>query len=77
MKTIQDKLVAALLLRGETELVSKSRKYRVFTRKPYKTEQPTKFFVGTHGSFRYGTSHAGSRPVFDSERQTLLKSVMP
>lgn len=72
-KTLQDTFIRALLRRGETEVKTKSLRYRKFTRKPYATEQSKFYFVGAGGSLRVGTDREHSIPVADTMRIQLIK----
>lgn len=72
-KTLQDTFIRALLRRGENEVRTKSLRYRKFTRKPYATEQPKFYFVGSGGSLRIGTDREHSIPVPDTLRNQLIK----
>ena len=82
--TIAERLVYALTQKGETEVTSKTRKYRVFTRTPKQKDgqfipqdKPTFYFVGKAGALRFGTCASKSYSIGPSVLIFLEKWPMP
>lgn len=69
--TTRDRIVAALLARGEKELPSKSRKYRTFTRTHGGTQHGF-YFVGKLGALRFGQTSTGSIALSDDAKASLI-----
>ena len=59
-KTVSEKLVEFVTLRGYEEILSKSRKYRTFE----KEGLDVKVFIGKRGAFRSGRTSSNSHSVF-------------
>ena len=59
-KTVTEKLVEFVTLRGYEEILSRSRKYRTFE----KEDVVPKIFIGKRGAFRSGKTSSNSRSVF-------------
>jgi hypothetical protein len=71
--TIHDRLVAALIARGETLVPGRSSKYTVLTRTSRETGQKIGFyFVGRAGALRVGRTATESIPVPAAVRARLL-----
>jgi hypothetical protein len=72
--SIHDRLVAALLQRGETIVAdARSTRYTVLTRTLRETGDPVRFYyIGKAGALRAGRSVADSRPVGADFRARLL-----
>lgn len=71
MTTQQDKFAAALLARGEKEIASGSRKFRIFTRTM--GSGVTRYFLGKAGSVRAGVTRKVSIPVAARFKAKLLE----
>lgn len=69
MKSLQEKYAAALIKRGESE-VKKLTGCRVFTR-----QEGCYFYLGNHGSLRFGATRGGSVPVSPKFKEVLLRSL--
>jgi hypothetical protein len=71
--TIHDRLVAALIARGESLVPKRSTKYTVLTRTRRDTGESLGFyFVGRAGALRVGRTVTESSPVLPSVRKRLL-----
>jgi hypothetical protein len=83
--TIAERLVYTLTQKGETEVPSKTRKYRVFTRTTPKQkdgqlipqDKPTFYFVGKAGALRFGTCASMSCSIGSAVLRFLEKWPMP
>ena len=72
MKTLQERFAAALLARGEVEVVpSPTRKARTF-RFTTREGRTVLHFVGRSGSVRVGQNYTGSFPVSSKFKEMLL-----
>lgn len=71
-KTIQERLIAALIARGYREIAARTAKYRVFEAKLQFTTGY--YFVGRSGALRYSATPNVSQSVsLPSARQKLLE----
>jgi len=59
-KTVTEKLVEFITIRGYEEILSKSEKYRTFE----KDYVDSKIFIGKRGAFRSGRTSSNSSSVF-------------
>ena len=72
-KTIQEKVIEYLDIKGFKEIESKSNKYRTFIDPKKELEAcPTKFFVGKRGALRAGLTSSKSRSVFGTITHKLI-----
>jgi hypothetical protein len=71
--TMQEKFAAALVARGETEVPTKSRKYRTFTR-TWNDQRIGYFFLGKAGALRVGARSSSSIPVSDADKARILEA---
>jgi hypothetical protein len=71
--TIHDRLVAALIARGESLVPNRSTKYTVLTRTRRDTGESLGFyFVGRAGALRVGRKVTESIPLSDAIKKRLL-----
>lgn len=68
--TMQERYAERLAALGETEVPSKSRKYRTFTRR-----KGGFYFLGRNGAVRYGRSSSRSLAASDGFKALLLAFV--
>lgn len=74
MDTVQDKLIAGLLAKGERELPSESIKYRVFTAEKFLPSRfhSSRLYVGEKGYIRIGPTRALSFVLKNAIREQIL-----
>lgn len=76
-RTFRDRYVAALVARGHI-IVSDNGRHVKLTRTPKSdARRATFYFVGTHGSVRYGPSVSASLAVNDKFKLDLLNEALP